>query len=77
LNLIYSPLERTELKLFADIGAFTNALSSQIISELNYYVSNTFYFSAGYRFWYIKVPAEQAIYNGSIRGWVVRLGFQF
>ena len=78
LNFIGRPIKRTEFKIYADIGAFTGVeLTSQVITEFNYFISSTFFMSVGYRYWYIKVPLEKAIYNGSIQGWVIRFGFQF
>lgn len=78
LNLVMKPFDRTEFKLYADIGAIAGVeLSSQFITEFNYFVSKTFYLSIGYRYWYIRIPEEKAIYNGSIDGWIMRFGFQF
>jgi hypothetical protein len=55
------------------IGSDTSA---QFFTEANFFIPHWFYLSVGYRYWYLQVPKVEAIYNGSISGAVVKIGFQ-
>ena len=75
--LRYRPLKRLELNAYADAGFFLgDQFTSQAIGEINYFIAKWFYISGGYRYWYVKAPKEEAIYNGRISGLVVKIGFQ-
>ena len=75
----YKPHKRIELAMYSDIGGFIlgNELNYQFIGSANYIVSKWFLVSLGYRLWGLKVEEDEALYNGRIKGFVVRLGFQF
>ena len=75
----YKPYKRIELATYSDIGGFIlgNELNYQFIGTANYIVSKWFLVSLGYRLWGLKVDENRAIYNGSVKGIVLRVGFQF
>jgi len=76
VDILYSPLERLEFHAYGDIGALVGSeLTFQLIGEANYYINSWFYLTYGYRVWGLKVDPEQAIYEGQIKGMVLRLGF--
>ena len=73
----YKPLKRVELNAYGDIGVFIgNEITSQLIVEANYFITPWFYVAGGYRYWFINLPKEEAIYNGQIMGSVLKIGFQ-
>jgi len=75
----YKPHKRVELATYSDIGGFISGkdLNYQVIGTANYIVSKWFLVSLGYRLWGIKVDEDEALYNGQIKGLIVRVGFQF
>jgi hypothetical protein len=75
----YKPHKRIEIATYSDIGGwiFKDELSWQVIGTANYIVSKWFLVSLGYRVWAVKVDADEALYNGRIKGFIIRLGFQF
>ena len=75
----YKPHKRVELATYSDIGGFISGkeLNYQFIGTANYIVSKWFLVSIGYRLWGLKVEEDEALYNGRVKGFVVRLGFQF
>jgi hypothetical protein len=75
----YKPHKRVEIATYSDIGGFISGkdLNYQVIGSANYIVSKWFLVSLGYRLWGIKVEADEALYNGQIKGFIVRVGFQF
>ena len=54
-----------------------NVFSYQVILGANYLFTKTFMISLGYRVYALEVPAEEAIFDGKIKGWIMRIGFQF
>lgn len=73
----YRPLKWLELNGYGDIGFFSgDKITSQVIVEANFFITPWFYMAGGYRYWYLHVPKEEAIYNGRISGSVVKIGFQ-
>ena len=78
-NFRYRPHKRIEFATYADIGSrlFGTDLSYQFIGNVNVFISRTFFITMGYRIWGVDHPTEEAIYTGKVKGWIVRLGFQF
>lgn len=79
IRIKYKPHKRIELATYSDFGIsiLGNELNYQFIGTANYIVSNWFLVSLGYRVWGIKVDEDKALYNGRIKGLIVRVGFQF
>jgi len=79
MNIRYRPFHRIEIIAYGDLGtALLNTdLSYQVIGGVNYLFTKTFHVSLGYRMYYIKAPKEDAIYNGQVKGWIMKIGFQF
>lgn len=74
---IYKPYKWMEFNAYGDLGLiFGDQVTAQFISEVDFFLTKWFYLSAGYRIWFLEVPKTQAIYNGSIFGSVVKIGFQ-
>ncbi|MCZ6693716.1 MAG: hypothetical protein O6939_07410 [Bacteroidetes bacterium] len=78
-RIIYSPIKKLEFMVYGDVGGFLIGpeLNNQFIGGISYFFSNTFFTSLGYRHWHLKVDETEAIYNGKVKGWLVRIGFQF
>lgn len=73
----YRPAKWLEINGYGDIGFFLgDEITSQIIAEANFFLTPWFYVAGGYRYWYLNVPKDEAIYNGQITGSVVKIGFQ-
>jgi hypothetical protein len=78
-NIIYRPIKRIELVLYADYGGnlLGSQLSYQAIGGVNFLVTRTFQIMAGYRVWGVEHNFDDAIFNGQVKGWYTRIGFQF
>ncbi len=78
-RIIYSPIRKLEIMTYTDIGGFFNEseINNQFIGGISYFFTDTFFTSIGYRYWHLKVDKSEAIYNGTVKGWLVRIGFQF
>jgi len=78
-NIIYKPHKRIELAVYGDIGGalLGSKLSYQAIGGVSYLISRTFHISAGYRLWGVEHELDKAIFNGHMKGWLIRFGFQF
>ena len=78
-NLKYRPHRKIEFMGYADIGpAFPdNVNTSQAMIGVNYLFTKTFMISLGYRTYHLDFPKEEAIFNGNIKGWIMKIGFQF
>ena len=78
-NLTYRPHRRIELVGYGDIGPrFPNEIRSyQAMGGASYRFTKTFLTTLGYRTYHVSVPNEEAIFVGDIRGWFVRVSFQF
>ena len=78
-NFRYNPTRKIGFIGYADFGipVFGTDRSFQFIGAAQYHFTKTFYTSIGYRHYDIKIPEEDAIFNGSIRGFILHLGFQF
>lgn len=79
VNLLYRPHKKIEFTGYADIGPdfLDNVFSYQVILGANYLFTKTFMISLGYRVYAMEIPAEEAIFDGKIKGWIMRIGFQF
>ena len=75
----YSPYRKIELVGYADYGpAFPdNVQTYQVMLGANYLFTKTFLINLGYRVYHMGFPKSEAIFNGYIRGWIMRIGFQF
>jgi len=78
-NLIYRPHRKIEFTGYADFGpAFPDNLNSyQAMIGANYLFTKTFMINLGYRHYHADFPKEEAIYNGNVKGWIMKIGFQF
>jgi len=79
VNFKYRPYKRIEFSFYGDFGStlLNTDVSYQTMMGLNYLFSPKFLATLGYRYYYLDVPEKDAIFNGSVKGMVVRLGFQF
>ena len=78
-NLKYRPHRKIEFVGYADIGpAFPDNLNTyQAMLGANYLFTKTFMIMLGYRAYHVDFPKEEAIFNGAIKGWIMKIGFQF
>ena len=78
-SLLYRPIPRLELVLYADIGStlVNKDLTYQFSGNVNFMLSKLIFLSAGYRNYYAKIPEDRAVFWGTLSGMVVRFGFQF
>lgn len=79
INVKYMPHRKIEFAGYADIGpAFPdNILDYQVVLGASYLFTKTFHISLGYRAYHLEFPTENAIFNGTIKGWIMKIGFQF
>ena len=78
LRAIYSPIKKLDISAYGDVGFFhRNELSNQFIGIVTWHFTKFFITSVGYRYWATEVEAKDAIFNGHIKGWIIRVGFQF
>lgn len=79
LNAIYRPHKRIELTAYGDFGAGLAGpdISYQAITGVRYLITRTFNMSLGYRIWGIKHDVSEAIFNGHVKGWIMKFGFQW
>ena len=74
----YRPVRKIELMAYGDIGFILgDELTYQLFGGITYKFTKTFHTSIIYRYWGLDVPAGEAIYVGNVKGWMLRLGFQF
>jgi hypothetical protein len=74
----YRPLPRLELFGYIDYGFIPDRDQTfQTFGGVTYMFSRVFNTSISYRYWTIEVPVSEAIYNGSVLGWLLKFGFQF
>ena len=78
-NFRYNPIRKFSLVGYADLGipVFGTDRSFQFIGMAQYHFTKTFYTSIGYRHYDIQIPEDEAIFNGSLKGFILHLGFQF
>ena len=75
----YKPIKRVELLGYADAGGIfiEDELSFQWLFFANFYLSNKFYVTGGYRYWEIIADrTDEQVYQGKLKGWMVKLGFK-
>jgi len=79
VNIFYRPIKRLELGFYWDIGTRFTAddLSSQFWFVVNGMITNWFYLSLGYRYYFVDIPKKEAVLTGNVRGVIFKLGFQF
>lgn len=79
VNILYRPHKRIELGGYADYGGplTGSRVSYQAVTGGTYHVSRLFHISLGYRIWGVEHGVQEAIFNGHVKGWLVRFGFQF
>lgn len=79
VNLLYRPHKKFELIGYADIGPDfpDNVFCYQTMLGANYLFTKTFHMSLGYRLFSIEIPKDEAIFNGQVKGWIMKIGFQF
>lgn len=79
LRFVYIPHYRVEFVTYADLGPFQsdNILSYQFIGAVNILISKWLYVSPGYRYWSVNTNKNEAIFNGQMLGFHIRLGAQF
>ena len=79
LNVKYIPHRKIEFAGYADIGpAFPdNIYDYQVMAGASYLFTKTFLITLGYRVYHIEFPKDEAIFDGTIKGWIMRIGFQF
>lgn len=78
-NIKYIPHRKIEFYAYGDIGStlLNNSLSYQFIGTANYLFTKTFHISLGYRWYTLEFPKDEAIFNGKVNGWLMKIGFQF
>jgi hypothetical protein len=78
-NIIYRPHKRIELGAYGDYGGplGETKMSYQVIAAGTYHISRVFHISVGYRLWGVEHNVREAIFNGHVKGWLMRFGFQF
>ena len=79
INLIYRPRRKVEFSGMADIGPDfpDNVYNYQLMLGANYYFTKTFLVTLEYRAYALEFSRDEAIFNGTIKGWIMRIGFQF
>lgn len=74
----YRPAKKIEVMSYGDVGFILgDELTYQFFGGITYKFTKTFHTSIIYRYWFLDVPVDEAIYVGTIKGWMIRLGFQF
>ena len=78
-NLKYRPHRKIEFFGYADFGPpFPDNINSyQAMILANYLFTKTFMISLGYRAYHLDFPKNEAIFNGTLKGWIMKIGFQF
>jgi hypothetical protein len=78
-NLRYRPHRKIEFIGYADFGPpFPDDYNTyQLIIGANYLFTKTFMISLGYRTYHVDFPKGEAIFNGNVKGWIMKIGFQF
>lgn len=78
-NLQYRPHRKIEFVGYVDFGPPfpDNVNSYQAMLGANYLFTKTFMVTLGYRIYHMDFPKNEAIFNGNIKGWIMKIGFQF
>lgn len=79
VNLRYNPHRKVGFLGYGDISipAVTTYFTGQFFGVVQYHWTPTFYISLGYRSYFVDIPKGEAIFNGALKGWITRIGFQF
>ena len=79
MRIKYLPHSRIECSAYADYGPFRskNELTNQFTLNVNVLLNKWLYVAPGYRYWMFRVNKDQAIFNGQMYGFFVRIGGQF
>ncbi len=74
----YYPGKKWEIFAYGDVGFILgNERSYQSFGGVLYKFTPTFNMALSYRYWGLDAPQDEAIYSGSVQGWLVKIGFQF
>jgi hypothetical protein len=75
----YIPTPRIECMAYADYGPIRTKeeLTNQFILNVNFLLNKWLYVAPGYRYWLFRVSKEEAIFNGTMKGFFIRIGGQF
>ena len=75
----YLPHSRIECAAYVDYGPLRSEaeLTNQFTVNVNVLLNKWLYVSPGYRYWLFRVNKDQAIFNGQMYGFFVRIGGQF
>ena len=78
-DFTYRPATRLELTGYADVGPrlLNDVYTYQLLAGVNYLFTKTFLMTLAYRQYHAEFAANEAIFNGSLHGWLLRIGFQF
>ena len=78
-NIRYTPSRKVHFVGYLDFGIpyLDVDRSAQFFGLVQYHFTKTFYTSLGYRQYYIEIPKDEAIFNGSLKGFILHIGFQF
>ncbi len=80
VNVLYRPMRKIELVGYADYGGkvFNNNITYQAAALFNFHFTRTFFLSLGYRTYYVDFTTEEdVIYSGNLKGWIMKIGFEF
>ena len=79
INFKYRPHHKIEFNSHADFGPPypDNINSYQAMLGTSYLFTKTFLISVGYRIYHVDFPKDEAIFIGDIKGWMMRIDFQF
>lgn len=78
-NLRYRPHPNIEFSGYVDFGPpFPDDINSyQAMINTKYLFTKTFWLALGYRTYHVDFPRDEAIFNGNVKGWYMKIGFQF
>lgn len=79
INLKYIPFKKLEFTSTMDYGPpFLDDVNSyQVLIGASYLFTRTFHTTLGYRLYHVDFPVDRAIFNGNVKGFYLKLGFQF
>ncbi len=79
LRIKYIPTPRIECTGYVDYGPFRVGpeLTNQMTMNVNFLLNKWLYVAPGYRYWLFRVRKEEAIFNGQMYGFFIRMGVQF
>ena len=79
VKLKYFPHPRIECSGYLDYGPIRSEheLTNQLSLNVNFLLTKWLYIAPGYRYWLFRVDRDEAIFNGQMYGFYVRVGAQF